>query len=132
MKRALRRAAGAVCALLILTLTGLAHAEEKKETGGMVRHSIMVPLVDKKTNSILKTVPVIVEINSTTAEAKNFFTDRMPILQDAYMQATYGKVYTDVSEGVLSKALEDAVNSVAGEEYKDQYSITIRVNVRPK
>ncbi len=107
-------------------------SEEKKEAGGLVRHTIMVPLLKKSSNDIVKIIPIIIEVHAETDEAKNFLTDRMATLQDAYIQATYGKIFNDIGYDKLAKILEDAVNSVVIDDIKGQYTITIRVNVRPQ
>ena len=132
MRPILRRLTGAACALLILFAAGPAGAEEKKETGGLVRHTIMVPLLKKSTQTVVKIIPVIVELTATTDEAKNYFTDRMATLQDAYIQATYGKIFSDIGYDMIAKILEAAVDTVAIEEIKGQYTVNIRVNVRPQ
>ena len=132
MNPILRRLTGAACALLILIAAGPAGAEEKKETGGLVRHTIMVPLLKKSTQTVVKIIPVIVELTATTDEAKNYFTDRMATLQDAYIQATYGKIFSDIGYDMIAKILEAAVDTVAIEEIKGQYTVNIRVNVRPQ
>ena len=132
MRPILRRRTGAACALLILLAAGPAGAEEKKETGGLVRHTIMVPLLKKSTQTVVKIIPVIVELTATTDEAKNYFTDRMATLQDAYIQATYGKIFSDIGYDMIAKILEAAVDTVAIEEIKGQYTVNIRVNVRPQ
>ena len=132
MRPILRRRTGAACARLILLAAGPAGAEEKKETGGLVRHTIMVPLLKKSTQTVVKIIPVIVELTATTDEAKNYFTDRMATLQDAYIQATYGKIFSDIGYDMIAKILEAAVDTVAIEEIKGQYTVNIRVNVRPQ
>ena len=111
---------------------GPAAAEDKAEPGGLIRHIIMVPLMDRATNVVVKTVPIIVEIHANTDPAKNFLTDRMATIQDAYMQAAFGKLFTDVDYGVLLRVLGGAVDDVAGPDYKDQYTVTVQVNVKPK
>jgi len=132
MKRAIRRVPAVFCALFVLAAAWPAVAEEKAEPGGLIRHVIMVPLIERATKAIVKTVPIIIEIHATTDGAKNYLTDRMVSLQDAYLQATYGKTYTDVDYGSLTRALEGAVDTVAADDLKGQYAITIQVNVKPK
>ena len=132
MIREIRHVLAGVWTLAAVLAAGPAGAEEKVEVGGLVRHSIMVPLIDRTSKAIVKTVPVIIEVHATTDGAKNFLTDRMASVQDAYIQATYGKTFTDVDYGSLSHALEDAVDEIAGDEYKGQYTISIQVNVKPK
>ena len=130
MSRTFWRAFRVVCALLVLSAACSARAEEKKEVGGLVRHTIMVPLLKKDSQTVLKIMPIIVEVHATTDEAKNYLTDRMASLQDAYIQATYGKIYSDVGYDMIAKILEGAVDTVASEEIRGQYSVNIRVNVR--
>ena len=133
MGRAASRIVSVCCLLALLSAAPLpSRAEEKAESGGLVRHVIMVPLVDRGRGSILKTVPIIIEIHASTDTAKNFLTERMATLQDSYMQAAYGKVFSDVDYGTLTHVLTEAVDSVAGEDLKDQYTISIQVNVKPK
>ncbi len=121
-----------ISALFSLVVATTAMAEEKKEVGGTVKHTIMVPIIKKNTQDVVKIMPIIIEVHAETDEAKNYLVDRMPILQDAYMQATYGKLYTDIGYDAIAKILEAAVDSVATAELKGQYRATIRVNVRPQ
>ena len=132
MTRATGRALALFCAFFVAVAAWPGGAEEKAEVGGMIRHVIMVPLIDRSSKVIVKTVPIIIEIHATTDGAKMFLADRMVSLQDAYIQATYGKTYTDVDYGSLSHALEAAVETVASDDIKDQYTMSIQVNVKPK
>lgn len=117
--------------LALMIMTGAASAEEKKEVGGLVRITIMVPLLDPKTGDIARIAPVIIDITATTDEAKNTLTNKMANLQDACMEATYGNVSTTVSYNHLAEIVRAAVERVAGEDYKGQYEVVLRVNVRP-
>ena len=132
MGRTRSLAVAVVWILLTVLAAGPAAAETVAEPGGVIRHIIMVPLLDRATNMVVKTVPIIVEIHADTDPAKNYLTDRMATIQDAYMQAAFGKLYTDVDYGMLLQVLGGAVDDVAGPDYKGQYTVTVQVNVKPK
>ena len=127
----IRRLIHTLCVLALLAAAGPAAAEEKKEVGGLIRITIMVPLLDPKSGEIARIAPVIIDIAATTDEAKNALTNKMANLQDACMAATYGVVHTNISYNHLADIVKAAVETVAGEDYKGQYEVTLRVNVRP-
>ncbi len=120
---------------LVMAVAAPATASEKKEgesSGGMVRHSIWVPLISPGTQTVLKTITVIIEIHATTDEAKNFFTDRMPLIQDGYLSAVYGKAFTNIGHDVLVGLLDHAVDVIAGDKFQGQYNITVQINPKPQ
>ena len=132
MIRPFCRVVTVVCISLALVIVSplRAEAEEQPQVGGLVRLSIMVPVLDKHSGEIQKIAPVMIDIHATTDDAKNFLTDRMASIQDAYMMATYGKVNTDTGYDQLIKIIQSATDRFVGDDYKGQYTIDVRVNVR--
>ena len=118
---------------LLLTAITAADAEEKKgESGGTTKHTLMVPVMKKGTQSVQKIIPIIIEVHSETDAAKNFLDDRMPILQDGYLQATYGKITTETTYDEITHIISAVVKSLAPEELRENYTFLIRANVKPQ
>ncbi len=125
------------CSWLALAIAGVtpANASEKKEgesSGGLVRHTIWIPLISPGTQTVIKTIPIIIEIHSTTDEAKNYFTERMPIIQDSYISRLYGKVFSNIGHDTLVDMIDKAVDAVTPEEYHGLYSVSVQINPKPQ
>ncbi len=119
-------------ALLALALAaGPVWAEGKgkdKEAGNLIRVSVVVPLLNPGTTEIARLLPVAIDVNFDSEEAKNTMVDSIPKLQAAYIEGTYGKVFTDTGYNRLQNLFETITKKMAGDDVADQVHLTIRLN----
>ena len=92
----------------------------------------MVPIMKKGTQAVQKIIPIIIEIRSETDAANNFLVERMPVLQDAYLQAVYGKITTETTYDELKHIVTTVVENLAPADLKESYHVVIRANVKPQ
>ncbi|MEI7608269.1 MAG: hypothetical protein WCJ64_12910 [Rhodospirillaceae bacterium] len=119
-------------ALVIPAMTSATAEEKKAEAGGTTKHTLMVPVMKKGTQAVQKIIPIIIEVHSETDAAKNFLDERMPILQDGYLQATYGKITTDTTYDEITHLVSNVVMALAPDDLRDSYHFLIRANVKPQ
>ncbi|MEI6984678.1 MAG: hypothetical protein WCK65_00975 [Rhodospirillaceae bacterium] len=127
-------------ALLALTLatamvapsSALASDKAKESGGNLIRLTIMVPVIRIGERKIDRIIPITIDVDADTPEAKNVLVNQMPRLQDAYIQATYGKIYTDWGPARILNVIKEATSLVAGDELKDKFTVSVRINVKPK
>ena len=127
-----RRLAMAVLVCLMLVCAGVARAEEKKghEAGNLIRTTVMVPLLNPGTTDIARILPVTIEVNFDSEEAKNAMVNSIPKLQDAYIQGTYGKAYTNWGYDSLQNLFTKITLDMAPGDIRSQVHVSIRLNVK--
>ena len=107
------------------------HAEGKKhEEGNLIRITMMTPIIDAKLGTIIRIMPIVIDMNIDTAEAKAVLVDQMPRIQDAYLQGSYGKITNTWGYDKIQELLRAVTDELAGPDIKDLIHITVRINVK--
>jgi hypothetical protein len=121
----------AAVVLGVPALCGTARAETKPhELGNLIRMSVMVPLLTPGTSDIARILPVSIDLMFDTPDAKDTMINSIPRLQDAYLQGTYGKVYTNWGYDRIQNLLKTITDRMVGEDIRDQVHLAIRLNVK--
>ena len=120
-----------VLAMAAPALCRPAQAEPKPhELGNLIRLSVMVPLLNPGTSDIARILPVSIDLLFDSPDAKDTMINSIPKLQDAYLQGTYGKVYTDWGYDRIQSLLKSITDRMVGDDIRDQVHLAIRLNVK--
>ncbi|MEI8394231.1 MAG: hypothetical protein WCF85_05805 [Rhodospirillaceae bacterium] len=98
--------------------------------GNLVRMVVMMPLLDARTNDVLKILPITIDLNADTIELKDYLAAHMANLQDAVLEGAYGKVHSDWGYDRIQALMKSLVDGEVGEERAHGIHLSIRVNVK--
>jgi hypothetical protein len=100
------------------------------ELGNVIRMVVMVPLLTPGTADIARIMPVGIDLLFDSQEAKDSMINSIPRLQDAYLQGTYGKVFTNWGYDRIQALLKTITDRMVGDDLKDQVHLAIRLNIK--
>lgn len=127
--RLLRNGVGALALLALAAGPAWAEGKEKdKEPGNLIRTTVMVPLLNPGTTDIARILPIAIDINFDTEEAKNTMVNSIPKLQAAYIEGAYGKIFTNWGYDRIQNLFKGITEELAGEDVKNLVHVTIRLN----
>jgi hypothetical protein len=120
-----------VVALGVGAAAGPAWAEAKPhEPGNLIRTLVMVPLINPETDRIARILPVTIDLTFDSDEAKNSMINEIPKLQDAYLEGSYGKVFTNWGYDRIQTLFKSITDHMVSDDYRDQVHLSIRLNVK--